>query len=68
MSQHSLCNEKESLDLRKENNAGVGHGVGQAQDAAAHDGVAQVEDRHAERSVARMLPERKVGEFTALLF
>lgn len=34
--------------LRKENDASVGHGKGQAQDAAAHNGVAQVEDRHAE--------------------
>ena len=30
--------------LREEHNAGVRHGVRQAQNAAAHDGVAQVED------------------------
>lgn len=34
--------------LRKENDASVCHGEGQAQDAAAHNGVAQVEDGHAE--------------------
>lgn len=44
-----------SRHLRKEHNAGVSHGVGQAQDAAAHDGVAQVKHRHPEGSVARML-------------
>lgn len=27
-------------DLRKENYASVGHGVGETQDATAHDGVA----------------------------
>jgi len=34
---------------QEEDDAGVGHGVGQPQDAAAHDGVAQVEDGHPER-------------------
>lgn len=34
---------------QEEDDAGVGHGIGQPQDAAAHDGVAQVEDRHPKR-------------------
>lgn len=29
---------------QEEDDAGVGHGVGQTEDAAAHDGVTEVED------------------------
>lgn len=32
------------MHLPEEHDAGVSHGEGQAQDSAAHDGVAQVED------------------------
>lgn len=32
------------MHLPEEHDAGVSHGEGQAQDTAAHDGVAQVED------------------------
>lgn len=45
----------------KEGDAGVGHGVGQAQDAAAHDGVAQVEHGHAEGRVALVLRTQTSG-------
>lgn len=41
--------------LHKQGDAGVGHGPGQTQDAAAHDGIAQVEDGHPKGSVALML-------------
>lgn len=51
---------------RKENDAGVGHGVGQAQDAAAHDGVAQVEDRHPKGGVAGMLLGEKESSFVRI--
>lgn len=43
------------MHLPEEHDAGVSHGEGQAQDTAAHDGVAQVEDWHPEGSVTRML-------------
>lgn len=43
------------LYLRKEHDASVCHGEGKAQDATAHNGVAQVEDRHAEGGMAGML-------------
>lgn len=33
---------------QEEDDAGVGHGIGQPQDAAAHDGIAQIEDGHPE--------------------
>lgn len=45
--------------LHKQGDAGVGHGVGQSQDAAAHDGVAKVEDGHAEGGIALMLRREK---------
>lgn len=45
--------------LRKEHYASVSHGEGQAQDAAAHDGVAQIEDRHPKGGVAGMLLNSK---------
>lgn len=48
------------LYLRKEHYASVSHGEGQAQDAAAHDGVAQVEDRHPKGGVAGMLLREKM--------
>lgn len=41
--------------LREEHNAGVRHSVWQAQNAAAHDGVAKVEDRHSKGGMAGML-------------
>lgn len=43
----------------EKHDAGVCHGEGQAQDTAAHDGVAQVEDRHSKGSVTRMLLREK---------
>lgn len=46
--------------LREEHDASVSHGEGQAQDAAAHDGVAQVEDGHPEGGVAGMLLREKM--------
>ena len=36
------------LYSQKQNDSGVGHGVGQSQDPAAHNGVAEVEDGHSE--------------------
>ena len=43
--QHVKCRMRRLMKyLHKEGDACVGHGVGQTQDAAAHDGVAQVED------------------------
>lgn len=45
----------QSNDLHKQGDAGVGHSVGQTQDAAAHDGVPQVEDGHAKGSSALVL-------------
>lgn len=48
---------KRKKNLQEEDHPSVGHGVRQSQDAAAHDGVAQVEDRHAERGLALELGE-----------
>lgn len=53
------------LYSREKHDAGVGHGEGQTEDAAAHDGVAQVEDGHPKGGVTRMLhreTERKRHE------
>ncbi len=44
-------------DSQEEDDAGVGHGVRQTQNAAAHDGVAQVEDRHAKGGFTLKLPK-----------
>lgn len=44
-------------DVREQHDAGVRHGEGQSQDAAAHYGIAQVENRHPEGGVSRMLQE-----------
>lgn len=41
--------------LHEKQDARVGHGVGQAQDPAAHDGVAQVEGGHPEGRGSRVL-------------
>lgn len=42
-------------NLQEEDHPCVGHGVRQSQDPAPHDGVAQVEDGHAERGLALKL-------------
>lgn len=47
--------QRRRSDSQEEDHPSVGHGVGQSQDAAAHDGVAQVEDRHPERGLALKL-------------
>lgn len=44
---------------RKKNNASVRHCERQAQDAAAHDGIAQVEDGHPEGGMAGVLLRQK---------
>lgn len=44
---------------QEEDDASVGHGVGQPQDAAAHDGIAQVEDRHPKRRLAFELCDKE---------
>lgn len=41
--------------LHKQSDASVCHSVGKTQDATAHDGVAQVEDRHAKGGIALVL-------------
>ena len=46
--------------LHKKHNASVGHGVGETQDAAAHDRITQVEDRHTKGGMSWVLRERKV--------
>lgn len=43
----------------KEDDPRVSHGVGQAQDAAAHDGVAEVKDGHAKRRLSLKLQSQK---------
>lgn len=46
---------RDEFHLHKQNDARVGHGVGQTQDPAAHDGITQVEDRHPKRGMSRVL-------------
>lgn len=41
---------------QEEDDACVGHGVRQTQNAAAHDGVAEVEDRHPDGGFTFKLP------------
>lgn len=43
----------------KDDDAGVGHGKGKSQNTTAHDGIAEVEDRHTERGLALKLEERR---------
>lgn len=55
--------------LREEHNASVRHGVRQAQNAAAHDGVAQVEDWHSKGGMTGMLLGEKTmnkGEISTM--
>lgn len=46
---------------QKEDDPCVGHGVRQSQDPTAHDGVAQVEDRHAKWGFALKLEKMQPG-------
>lgn len=46
--------------LHKKHNPRVGHGVGETQDAAAHDRITQVEDRHTKGGMSWVLRERKL--------
>lgn len=46
---------KNMRNLQKQDDPCIGHGVCQSQDPTAHNGVAQVEDRHAKRSFALKL-------------
>uniref|UniRef100_A0A0E9WR88 Uncharacterized protein n=1 Tax=Anguilla anguilla TaxID=7936 RepID=A0A0E9WR88_ANGAN len=39
----------------KQKDSGVGHGIGQAQDPAAHDGITKIEDGHPKRGVSRVV-------------
>lgn len=48
-----------SMYLHKQYDPCVGHGIGQAQDSTAHDGITQVKRRHPKRGVARMLEEKR---------
>lgn len=48
----SATNTGKENNLQEEDHPRVGHGVRQSQDAAPHDGVAQVEDGHAKRGLA----------------
>ena len=43
----------------KQSDPGVGHGVGQTQDAAAHDGISEVEDGHAKGGIALVLQRKR---------
>lgn len=55
----------------EEDDSGVGHGEGQAQDPAAHDGVAQVEDGHSKRrlplELQRVDDARQAGDTSSVL-
>ena len=48
-----------ALHSQEEHHSSVGHGIGQAQDAAPHDGVAQVEHRHPEGRLPLELAEQR---------
>lgn len=58
----SVCvgdGEKLAPDLQKEDDASVGHGVRQTQNPAAHNGIAEIEDGHAERGLPFKLTKSK---------
>lgn len=42
----------------KEHEAGVGHGIRQSQNPTAHDGIAEVENRHPKRGLALKLKQK----------
>lgn len=44
-----------SIRLHEKYDPCVGHGIGQAQDSTAHDGITQVEWRHPKGGGSRML-------------
>lgn len=48
--------------LREQHDSCVGHGIGEAQDAAAHDGVTEVEHGHAKGRVSWVLLIVKVKQ------
>lgn len=52
--------------LQKQDDPCIGHGVCQSQDATAHNGVAQVEDRHAKRGFTLKLESMETGNVTYL--
>lgn len=54
-----LRQEVKLRDSQEEDDAGVGHGVGQTQDAAAHDGVTEVEDGHSKGGFPFKLRRRR---------
>lgn len=59
------CPSQAPLDAwhsQEEDDTSVGHGVGQPQDATAHDGIAQVEDGHPKRRLPFKLHARDNGE------
>lgn len=51
-----------SQKKQEEENSSIGHGVCQSQDSTAHDGISQVEDRHAKRGLPL-----EIGEACSLL-
>lgn len=55
-----MCQTKKKCNnLQEEDHPCVGHGVRQSKDATPHNGVAQIEDRHAKRGLAFKLEELK---------
>lgn len=58
----SVCEiEKQGSDVQKEGDAGVGHGVCQTQNPTSHNGIAKIEDRHAERGLPfKLMGKKKV--------
>lgn len=55
------------VHLHEKDDPCVGHGIGQAQNPTAHDGIAQVEGGHAEGSRSGVLEEKKCGMSKHLL-
>lgn len=45
-------------DSQEEEDPCVSHGIGQSQDAAAHDGIAEIEHGHSKRCLPLELPVR----------
>ena len=52
---------------QEKDDAGVGHGVWQTQNAAAHDGIAQVEDRHPKRGFTLELEKTEYWNINVML-
>lgn len=55
---HIVSMAEVDTHLHKKHNPRVGHGVGETQDAAAHDRITQVEDRHTKGGMSWVLREK----------